>query len=356
MPPLLRYLIRRLVSIPLTLLIVTAVLYGVVMMTPAETRATLYMPRNTGPRMTEEQYQAMLERMIEKYHLNDPYPVQYYYWLGNLLQGNWGYSPTLQQDVLTGILQRTPATYELTLYSILVFIPLGLVSGVISASRQHGLSDRSFRLAAFVATSLPPFILAMILIATFYINLHWFGLGRTSTAFGQVVSSEGFKTYTGLLTLDGLLNKRPDISLDALRHLVMPVFTLAIAHWATLGRVTRATMIEELQKDYVIAARAHGIPGKKIIWRHTLRNAFTPALTSSLLSAAALLTGVYVVEIIFNINGISALAVGSMAFVPDAPAAMGFAIYSVLAVLVLMAVLDLIQALLDPRLREENLR
>ena len=352
MPPLLRHLINRILSIPITLFIITAALYAVVMLTPAETRATLYMPRNTSPRMTEEQYQKLLDLMIERYHLNDPYPVQYFYWIGNLVQGNWGYSETLQEDVLTAILRRTPATAELTLYSILVFIPLGLISGVIAGSRQNQLADHPFRLTAFIATSLPPFILGLVLMAIFYVDLHWFAPGRSSSAVSVVVNAEQFRQFTGLLTIDGLLNRRPDVSLDALRHLVMPVFTLAIAHWATLGRVTRATMIEELKKEYVVAAKARGIPEHKIVWRHALRNAIAPALTSSLLSAASLLTGVFVVEIIFDFHGVSFIAVRSMAFVPDAPAALGFAIYSVIIVLIMMGILDLIQSGLDPRIRE----
>ena len=352
MPPLLRHLINRILSIPITLFIITAALYAVVMLTPAETRATLYMPRNMSPRMTEEQYQKLLDLMIERYHLNDPYPVQYFYWVGNLVQGNWGYSETLQEDVLTAILRRTPATAELTLYSILVFIPLGLISGVIAGSRQNQLADHPFRLTAFIATSLPPFILGLVLMAIFYVDLHWFAPGRSSSAVSVVVNAEQFRQFTGLLTVDGLLNRRPDVSLDALRHLVMPVFTLAIAHWATLGRVTRATMIEELKKEYVVAAKARGIPEHKVVWRHALRNAIAPALTSSLLSAASLLTGVFVVEIIFNFHGVSVVAVRSMAFIPDAPAALGFAIYSVIVVLIMMGILDLIQSGLDPRIRE----
>jgi len=354
MPPFIQFLIKRTLSALITLFITTAMLYATVMLTPAETRATLYMPRNFSPRMTEEQIQAMLERMIDKYHLNDPYPVQYFYWITNLVQGNWGYSPTMQQDVLSAIIQRAPVTAELTLYSILAFIPLGLVSGVIAGSRQNKWSDHGFRLSAFIATSLPPFILALVLMAVFYVDLYWFAPERTSSSISYLVTSDQFRTYTGLLTLDGLLNRRPDVSLDALRHLVMPVFTLAIAHWATLARVTRATMIEETHQDYVMAAKARGIPERRIVWRHTLRNAIAPALTSSLLSAASLVTGVFVVEIIFNFHGISAIAVSSMEFIPDAPAALGFAIYSVIVVLILMGILDLIQSSLDPRIRERD--
>lgn len=324
------------------------------MLTPAETRATLYMPKNLSPRVTEEQYQKLLEKIIERHHLNDPYPVQYISWVANLIQGNWGYSPTLHEDVLTAILRRAPATAELTLYSILAFIPLGLISGVIAGSRQNQPVDHQFRLTAFIATSLPPFILALVLLALFYVRLYWFAPGRTNPMMQQMINSDQFLQYTGLLTIDGLLNGRPEVSLDALRHLVMPIFTLAISHWAILGRITRVTMIEELQKEYVTAAKAHGVPGKRIIWRHTLRNAIAPALTSSLLSAASLLTGVFVVEIIYNFHGISVIAVRSMQYIPDAPAAMGFAIYSVIVVLILMSILDLIQAVLDPRVRAKG--
>ncbi len=311
------------------------------------------MPKNFSPRMTEAQYQHLLEMYIDRYHLNDPYPVQYSLWLFNLMQGNWGYSPLLQEDVFTGITRRTPATIELTVLSILIYLPLGLVSGTLAGSRKNKTSDHSFQITAFIATSMPPFILAILMMVFFYISLGWFAPGRMSTAIDLFVRSDQFRQFTGLLTIDGLLNGRLDVFWDGLRHLIMPACTLAFAHWATTGRVTRATMIEELQQDYITAATARGIPKRRILWRHALRNAIPPAITSSLISAASLLTGVFVVEIIFNIPGISSIAVYSMAGVPDAPAALGFAIYSVIVVLILMSILDLIQYLLDPRIREK---
>lgn len=352
MPKLLSHLLKRITSLLATLLITTALLYATVMLTPAETRATLFMPKNFSPRMTEEMYQKMLDKVIEQNHLNDPFPVQYAYWLVNLAQGNWGYSPVMQENVLDAILQRTPATAELTLFSLLAFIPLGLLSGVIAAAKSNRIPDHGFRLTAFTATSLPPFILALVLMSIFYVDLRWFAPERSSSAIGYFVKSDDFVRTTGLLTIDGLLNGRPDISLDALRHLAMPVFTLALAHWATLGRVTRVTMMDELQQDYVTAARARGIPESGVVWNHALRNAITPALTSSLLSAASLLTGVYVVEILFSFHGISDVAVSSMAFIPDAAAALGFAIYNVIVVWLLMTLLDALQVILDPRLRQ----
>jgi peptide/nickel transport system permease protein len=354
MLPFFRHLLRFLISFAATLLLITAILYAMVMLTPAETRATLYMPRRTSPRMTEEQYQKLIDQNIERYHLNDPYPVQYFYWISNLIQGNWGYSPTLQIDVFSAIIQRTPATAELTLLSLLVYIPLGLVSGVIAGTRNHRFADRGFRLTAFVATSLPPFILAIVLMVIFYINLDWFAPSRISSATESIIKSDQFRQITGLITIDGLLNGMPEITLEALQHLAMPAITLSVAQWAILGRITRASVIEEIEQEYVIAARSRGLREKTITWRHILRNALPPVFANSMLSAAALLTSVFVVEILFNIQGISTMAVRSMAYIPDAPAAMGFAIYSVIIVLLLMGVLDFVQTFLDPRIRENK--
>jgi len=354
MRTLIRNLLLRLISMIATLLIVTAILYATVLFTPAETRATLYLPKRLPSRMTEQQYQKLIDNIIERYHLNDPYPVQYVYWVGNLAKGEWGYSPTLQKDVLTALLEKTPVTAELTIYAILLFIPLGLISGVIAGARKNKIADYGFRLTAYIATTLPSFILALLLMSFFYVDLYWFAPSRASATVTLLINSEEFRQITGLLTIDGLLNGRPDVTIDAFRHLAMPVFTLAIIHWATLGRVTRAEMIEEMGQDYVIAARARGIPEGRITWRHTLRNAIAPAMTSSVLSTTALLTGVFVVEILYDFHGISEIAVKSMASIPDAPAALGFAIYSVLIVLILMAILDLIQTILDPRARERG--
>lgn len=349
-----RYLLRRLTYILITLLIVTAVLFAAIMLTPPETRAWLYMPSNLPSRITEEQIQKLLENRIETYHLVDPFPVQYYYWLSNLVKGNWGYSPTLHENVLTALVRRTPATAELTLFAMLAFFPLGLVSGVLSGKGQNKPGDFVFRLTTFIATSLPSFIFSLLLMSLFYVTLYWFAPGRTSPAIGIVINSDGFRQFTGLLTIDGLLNRRPEVTLDAIRHLTMPVITLVVAHWATLGRITRVSMIEELHQDYITAARARGVYERRITWQHALRNAILPALASSMISTATLITGVYIVEIIFNIPGISIIAVRSMEYTPDAPAALGFAIYSVIIILIIMQMLDLLQSILDPRIRERE--
>jgi len=189
------------------------------------------------------------------------------------------------------------------------------------------------------------------LLAVFYVGLRWLPPGRTSVADVIRVTFSDFTWYTGLLTVDGLLNGRPDITLDAFRHLALPVVALSLAHWATVGRITRASLAEEIDQEYVTAARARGLPNSRVVWRHALRNAIPPSLTSLSLSAAGLITGVYIIEAIFDLPGLSSLVIRSLAETPDVPLALGFAVFSVLLVLPVMLGLDLLLALVDPRLR-----
>ena len=356
MPPFLQFVIRRFLVIPISLVIITMVLYGGVMLTPPEARATLYMPENMPPRLTNEQYKKIEERIIRQYHLRDPYPVQYLYWVRSLFDGSWGYSPALNEYVLPSLLRRTPATLELALYSLLLLIPLGLISGVAAGWKRSGFFDRGFRLLAFLSTSTPPFILAIVLLSLFYINRGWFAPGRIDLTYMLEISDGDFIPHTGMMTLDALLNGRMDILGNAFRHLAMPVFTLSIYHWATLARVARISVLGEEHKEYVTAARARGIIERRVVWKHVFRNTLAPALTSMTLSATSIVTGVFVAEIIYDINGVSGVIVAAMSGVADAAAALGFALYSVVMILLLMFLLDMLQAVVDPRVREGVLK
>lgn len=349
MPPLVKYFIRRILYIPVTLFIVTSILYGFLMLTPPEERATLYLPRRVD-RMTPEAIKRVTEQIIIDHHLRDSFPLQYYYWSSNMLKGEWGWSPLLQDYVLRAINRRSPVTIELTLYSMLVFIPGGVISGVLASKKKNGLGDRAFTSSAFFGLSIPTFIIGIMLMGIFYVMLHWFPPGRNDTAFSAAIASPDFRHFTSLLTVDALLNGRPDITLDALKRLVLPVLSLSIAQWATLGRIARVISLDEQQKEYIIAARARGIGAKKIYWKHILKNVWGPILSYSGLSTAYLFTGVIVIEKTFNFKGISEL-VTSFTSIPDTLAVMGFAVYCVLIVLAIMFIFDIVQAVIDPRVR-----
>ena len=350
MPPLLTYLIRRLLFFPITLIVITIILFSIAMLTPPKDRAMLYV--NIPPHLMPDQVERLLGQVAERYGLNDPMPVQYVRWLGNLARGEWGYSPVIEEDVFSALVNRSAVTAELTLYSLILLLPLGIICGAFAAWRAHWQVDILFRLTAFIATSIPSFILGLVLIAIFYVALHLLPIERMSYTDMEIIRSPSYHVYTGLLTIDGLLNGRIDVTLSAFRHLAMPVATLSLAHWAILARVTRASMIEELQKEYIVAARARGLHDRIVVWKHALRNALPQALTSTILSAASLLTGVYVVEAVFNLNGVSSMVVSAFGGVVDVPTALGFAIYSVLAVLAIMLILDILLALIDPRIRK----
>ncbi|MCC6189844.1 MAG: ABC transporter permease [Anaerolineales bacterium] len=350
-PAVLRFALSRLAYVGVTLLVVTGTLYALLMLAPPEARAALYVPPNVRIGLDPAIMDRRIEAIVREHHLRDPFPIQYGYWLWRLARGDWGWSPTLRTEVLGALAQRAPMTAELTLYSMLLIIPLGLLSGAWAGWQVDSQGDRAFRALAYLAASVPAFILGLILLSVFYVGLRWLPPGRTNAIDVIRIAGSSFRWVTGLLTVDGLLNGRPDITLDALRHLALPAISLSLTHVALVGRITRAAMSEENAKEYVIAARARGVPRRRVLWRHALRNAIAPALTSLSLSAAQLLTGVYIIEAVFNLPGVSSLLIRSLQQVPDLPLAVGFAVFSVLLVLPVMLGLDALLALIDPRLR-----
>jgi peptide/nickel transport system permease protein len=347
----LKFFLKRLAAVPLTLFIITIIMYAIVMIMPIEARIDLYMPK-TGS-MIEGAQERTREKIIETYHLLEPFPTQYFFWVRNLAKGDWGYSPLIESKVLPALKARLPVTLELIFFALIIQIPLGLLAGVWSARRKNSPVDAATRMVAFVATAFPDFILAIILLSIFYISLHWFPPERLSITNHLFIQTPQFKTITGFLSIDGFLNKRGDISLDALRHLLLPVFTLSFTHWATLARITRTHLLEELDKEYILAAHSRGIKERSVIWKHAFRNILGPTLNSSALSAAALVTSAFVVEKIFNLKGISDLITRYGPLVPDSAAVLGFGITSTILVLGIMFVLDILQAMLLPQFKEE---
>ena len=349
--PLLTFLGKRLLTVAGTFLIITAALYAMTLSIPVEQRVLPYLPniRSDDPVVIRR----FVERSIKQYGLDDPFPVQYVRWLGNMLQGDWGYSPILNTDVLSAISIRSPATIELTLYSLLLYIPVGLLVGTLSAWQQGRFLDRTAQLGSFIFASIPPFVLGLALIAIVYVQLGLFDLSRIGYAEKAIIRGDGFFSLTGLLTVDGLLNFRPHISWEAVRHLVLPVLSLSMLHLATLAMVTRASVKEELQKEYVLMAKGLGLRESRIM-SSALRGALLPALTHSALTAAQVVTGVYVIEAIFNWHGVSELLTRSLSGIPDVSLALGFSVYSVIVVLVIMLVLDILQGVADPRVRQEK--
>jgi ABC-type dipeptide/oligopeptide/nickel transport system permease component len=353
MPSIFRFLLNRLFSILLTLWLLSMLLYGIFMLTPPEVRATLYYSSGVNlDLMSDLEIKRLNDQIIKRQHLDGSFIIQYTSWVQNLLKGDWGWSPVRRVNVLPILLRRALVTSELAFYSLIIFIPMGLISGLRAGVNWKSRMDTQFRITAFIATAIPPFIMALVLMSIFYIGTHWFPPQRLGIQGTLYIHSDAFRQFTGFLTIDGFLNKRPDISLEALRHLVLPALTVCLGYWGLIGRVTRASVIEEQFKDYFLAAQARGLSTSIITWNYLFRNALTPALTSTMLSAASIFTSIFIVEVIFDFKGISSLVLDFSLPAPDASLLLGFSLFSVIAVLLLTLILDLIIAALDPRIRE----
>jgi len=184
----------------------------------------------------------------------------------------------------------------------------------------------------------------------FYARLDWFQPGRLSTQYMLEVGREGFTQYTNMMTVDALLNLRFDIFIDALKHLIMPVITLAVVQWALLLRVTRSSMLEEMRQDYVRTARSKGLREKTVVNRHIRRNALIPVITIAGATLAGLMNGVLVTEIIFNYPGLGQMAANA-ALQLDVLTMLGFALFNGILFVGAYLIIDVLYVVVDPRIR-----
>jgi len=236
------------------------------------------------------------------------------------------------------------------LYASVPAIVLSIVLGTAAARSNARLPDHAVRAAAFVAWAFPPFILALVLMNVFYAWLDWFPPERLSIWANRIVGTDQFQAYTGLMTVDALLNGRFDILFDALRHLVLPSTTLAVGVWALLTRIMRASLLDVMRQDYITTARAKGLGESTVVNRHARRNAILPVISAGGVVTSLLITGVVVVEVLFSLNGVGRWAIRAIAET-DVPVAVGFALFSCIAVVLASLLADILYAVVDPRIR-----
>ena len=344
-----QYILRRLLTLPLILFFVTGIIFLMILQVPAEERVMAYLP-SVRPNLSEQEFAHLLEVTIERYGLDRPPTVQYVDWISSLARGDWGYSPTWRQPVLEGLLQRAPATIELTLFATIPAFLLAILLGALSVRRQGSLPDHLIRAGTFLGWSFPPFILALILMNVFYAWLGWFPPERMSYWASDLLRSESFHSITGLLSVDALLNGNLPLFWDALRHLVLPGFILALTEWGLLARIMRSSLLEVMSMDYITTARSKGLSEHAVVSRHAVRNAVLPVISTGSVIGASLITTVTVIEMVFNYNGIGRWAI--MSFLSyEIPVTVGFAIFSCIVTLLSSLVADILYALVDPRIR-----
>lgn len=331
-----RYLIRR-------VLLMLVVLFGVTLMTfflshvvPADPVAAY---------LGEHAPESAVEKMRHDLGLDKPLPEQYVIYMKGLLHGDLGKSIRNNRPVVNDLLDYLPATIELSTAAILMAILIGIPTGVISAVYRNRWQDQTARGLSLVGVSLPVFYLGLVFLALFYLKLGWFpGRGQLSPFVAAP------NRMTGMVVLDALIQGNIPAFVDALRHLFLPALTLGFASAGSITRMTRASMLEVMNQDYVRTAKAKGLARQVVIMRHALKNAMIPTTTIIGLAYGGLLSGAVLTETIFSWPGIGRYATDSVTNL-DIPAILGVTLVSALIYSLANLAVDIAYAYLDPRIR-----
>jgi peptide/nickel transport system permease protein len=327
-------IVRRLAFLVLVVFGVSVITFIISNAVPGDPARLLAGPRATPEQVTEMRVQLGLDR---------PLPERYVRYLGRVLQGDLGTSIVDNQPVSRALLKRIPATLELMLSALVLSLLIGIPLGVLAAVRKGGWVDHVVRAWSVLGISLPAFWLGLAFILVFY-----GGLG-VLPASGRLAGPPP-PHVTGLYTLDALLAADLRTFADAVRHLFLPALTIAFGEIGNTARLVRTSMIETLQEDYVLLARASGIPERQVVFHDALRNALIPFTTLMGLALASMLYGGVVIEAVFAWPGIGRYVVDAI-FNLDFAVVMAFTIVVSIAYVLINLVVDIIYTLLDPQVR-----
>ena len=330
------YIVRRLVLILPTLIGVTMITFAISRLIPGDPIAV-----SLGPYASQEQVQFMRA----KWGLDKPLHLQYLLYMRNLSRGDLGVSIHSKRAVLDDLRDFLPATFELTTASMLISIFLGIPIGIIAAVKKNRWPDFVTRLYALAGVSMPVFWLGLLLLLVFYFKLGWLpGVGRLDPHLSPPTS------ITGLYLVDSLITANWRVFLSALRHILLPAFSLSCVIMATISRMTRASMLEVMTENYIKAARAKGLSERIVIYRHALTNSLIPVVTIIGVMYGVCLAGAVLTESIFSWPGLGRYAVKAITFL-DLDAIMGFTLVSTLIYVFLNLVVDVIYVVIDPRIK-----
>jgi ABC-type dipeptide/oligopeptide/nickel transport system permease component len=289
---------------------------------------------------------ATVQAITIRFHLNQPLYVQYYYYIYDLLQGNWGVSPASGQPVLRSILLYLPATVELTTAALIIIIVVGIPLGIIAATHRNKIEDHLARVLSIIGVSSPSFVVGLIVQLVFF-----FYLGVFPDSGGRISSNiKPPPMITGLLTVDSLIAGNYAAFASAIDHLIMPAIALAFLNLGVTSRLVRNSMLEALASDYVRTARAKGLKKRFVVYKHALKNAMIQPVTALSVNIAQLLGGAVIIESIFSWPGIGRYAAqAALSF--SLPDIMGITIVFTLGVVMANFVSDILMAVLDPRVK-----
>lgn len=313
----LKYIGKRLLIIIPTFLGITILAYILTAMAPGDPIDMIVG--------TAQVDQAMVDKLRAQYGLDQPVIIQYFHWLGRLLQGNLGLSYRTNEPVLSMILSRLGPTLMITLTSVVISVILAIPMGVAAAVKPYSVWDYIASGISFLAAAMPNFFVSLILVFIFGVTL-------------QMLPTSGMYSSAGGKTLS-----------DLLVHMILPVAVLAFQQIGNLIRQVRGSMLEVLQEDYIRTAREKGLKEKRVVIRHGLRNALVPVVTTIGMNLPFIVGGAIVTEQIFSWPGLGSLMVQSIN-ARDYPVIMGITVAIAIVVLIGNLITDLVYGILDPRI------
>ncbi|OLP16931.1 ABC transporter permease [Leptolyngbya sp. 'hensonii'] len=339
------YIAARLLLAPLMLWTITTVVFLLLRATPGDPVDVIL-----GPRAPESAKTVLREQL----GLQLPLWQQYFDYMGDLFRLDLGTSLTSRgQTVWTIIQQYFPATVELSLCSMVIALILGIGVGVLSASRPGTALDAGGRLFGIITYAVPLFWLGLLLQLVFSVQLKWFPLGTrfpASLSPPEGLRLGGYIVSTGLYTVDSLLSGNLGAFFTSLHHLALPSLTLGILLSGIFERIVRVNLRQTLRADYVEAARARGIPERRIMFAHALKNALIPVITILGLTLAAMLGGAILTEVTFSWAGLGSRLYEAINL-RDYPTVQGIVVFFAAIVVLSSIAIDILNAYVDPRIR-----
>ena len=318
--------------------------FGIVVITFLLTRALPGDPAVffAGPAATPES----IAEIRSQLGLDQPWPVQFGRYLGELAQGELGQSMTTGQPVMQELLRRLPASLELTLVALLLSLSIALPLGILAATHQDTWVDQLCRFVVTAGVSLPTFFTGLLLVYVFYFLLGWAPppLGRLDILYLPPPH------VTGLYLVDALLAGDTEVFWSSFKQLILPAMTLALFTLAPLARMTRAAMLQSLASDYVRTARACGLGYPKVLRAYALRNALLPVITTLGMVFSFSLGANVLVEKVFSWPGIGSFAIEALV-ASDYAAVQGFVLAMALLFVILNLCVDMLYTLVDPRVK-----
>ena len=312
-----RYIFFRILSIIPVLLGLTLIVFIIMSLIPGDPATAIL-----GSYATPEN----VARLNQQLGLDKPLFQRYFIWLSNLIQGDFGRSMSLNRPVIDEILERFSATLILSGTAFVLCSFIGILAGVISATRQYGLADKLITVTVLIGISIPSFFLGMMMILYFAVRLRWFP------------ASGMYALYGG------------GDFIDLLNHLIMPAVALAIVAAGVIARLSRAAMLEVLRLDFIRTARAKGVPEKRVIIRHALRYSMVSILPILGLQAGFVLSGAVYIEIVFQWPGVGRMMVDAI-LARDIMLVQGGVLFVAACYVIFNIIVDVVQLWLDPRIR-----